>query len=75
MTRSGTERQLDLLRIWDLLLTPEVSELLERFSLMAEIVGRGESAANGMVQQLSTLSVSPEVYDEYQRNKLDRQLS
>jgi len=73
MTRSGTERQLSLLRSQDLLLTPEVSSYsVSDFSLMAEIVGRGESAANGMVKQLSTLSVSPEVYDEYQRNKLDR---
>ena len=73
MTRSGTERQLSLLRPQDLLLTPEVSSYsVSDFSRMLEIVGRGESAANGMAKQLSTLSVSPEVYDEYQRNKLDR---
>ena len=73
VTRSGTERQLSLLRPQDLLLTPEVSSYsVSDFSRMLEIVGRGESAANGMAKQLSTLSVSPEVYDEYQRNKLDR---
>ena len=73
MTRSGTERQLGLLRQQDLLLTPEVTGYsVSDFSRMSEIVGRGESAAHGMTQQLRALSVSPEEYEEYLRGKLDR---
>ena len=73
MTRSGTERQLSLLRSQDLLLTPEVTGYsVSDFSLMSEIVGRGESAARGMAQQLRALSVSPAEYEEYLRGKLDR---
>lgn len=73
MTRSGTERQLGLLRAQDLLLTPEVTGYsVSDFSRMSEIVGRGESAAHGMARQLSALSVSPEEYEEYLRGKLDR---
>ena len=73
MTRSGTERQLGLLRQQDLLLTPEVTGYsVSDFSRMSEIVGRGESAAHGMAQQLRALSVSPEEYEEYLRGKLDR---
>ena len=73
MTRSGTERQLNLLRKQDLLLTPEVSSYsVSDFSLMPEIVGRGESAARGMAKQLRALSVSPEVYEAYLSGKLDR---
>ena len=44
----------------------------KNFSRMSEIVGRGESAAHGMTQQLRALSVSPEEYEEYLRGKLDR---
>lgn len=73
MTRSGTERQLGLLRQQDLLLTPEVTGYsVSDFSRMSEIVGLGESAARGMAEQLRALSVSPAEYEEYLRGKLDR---
>ena len=73
MTRSGTERQLSLLRSQDLLLTPEVTGYsVSDFSRMSEIVGLGESAARGMAEQLRALSVSPAEYEEYLRGKLDR---
>ena len=73
MTRSGTERQLGLLRHQDLLLTPEVTGYsVSDFSRMSEIVGLGESAARGMAEQLRALSVSPAEYEEYLRGKLDR---
>lgn len=73
LTRSGTERQLSLLRDQDLLITPEVGRYsVSDFELMAEILMRGKSAAEGMGPRLRALSVSEEEYDEYRRVKLDR---
>lgn len=73
LTRTGTDKQIALLRQQDLLLTPEVASFdVADFAHMPEMAQRGESSARGMAWRLKKLALSPKEYEQYQQAKLDR---
>ena len=73
LTRSGTERQLALLREQDIVLSPDVAGYsVSDFAKMPQIMDRGEAMARSQIWRLKSLSVSPEEYHDYQQEKLDR---
>ena len=73
LTRSGTERQLALLREQDIVLSPDVvGYSVSDFEQMSQIMRRGEAMARSQAWRLKALSVSQEEYHDYQQEKLDR---
>lgn len=73
LTRSSTQRQIELMTDNDVLITPDISGIgVSDFELMPEAILRGEQASTQLFSQLETLSLSVAEYAAYQTHKLDR---